>query len=85
MRDRDGLRNMEKFLCLQEERERERAQLKEGEQRGKYEWNLTEARPQQPQVSLGEKKGFKLEKLITACRMTEKYIFCKTAVTRAKE
>lgn len=84
MSDRDGLRNMEKISVLAG-RERESAQLKEGEQRGKYEWNLTEAHPQQPQVSLGEKEGFKLEKLITACRMMEKYIFCKTAVTRAKE
>lgn len=53
-------------------RERGREQLKVGEQRGKYEWMLTEAHPQQPQVSLGEKGRFKLEKLITACRMKKK-------------
>ena len=45
------------------ERARERGRLKEGEQRGKYEWNLTEAHPQQPQVSLGEKGKIQIRKI----------------------
>lgn len=52
----DCLEECGEKVCACRERDGKGEQLKEGEQRGKYKWNLTEAHPQQPQVSLGEKR-----------------------------